>query len=76
MFPNQKMFYVLIGTYSVYFVGQAILVGNTLFIHIRDGDIYTPTARTKLLPAKSVMNIMQLFSELALLGTMYFILGN
>ena len=40
-FPNQRMFYILIGTFFAYFIGQTMLVGETLFVHITEGDVYT-----------------------------------
>jgi len=38
-FPNQKMFYLLIGTYFAYFIGQTVLGSEKLILHIQDGNI-------------------------------------
>lgn len=38
-FPNQRMFYLLIGTFFAYFVGSTILVTEKLVLHVREGDI-------------------------------------
>jgi hypothetical protein len=38
-FPNQRLFYLIIGTYFAYFLGQTILGVEKVTLHIRDGDI-------------------------------------
>ncbi len=38
-FPNQRMFYLLIGTFFAYFIGQFILVTEKLYLHVKEGDL-------------------------------------
>jgi hypothetical protein len=41
-FPNQRLFYLIIGTFFAYFLGQTILGVEKITLHIRDGDISSP----------------------------------
>ena len=74
-FPNQGLFYLIIGSYFGYFVGQAILGVESLTIHIRNGDISGAEAIRKLTPARFIMFSMEFISELVLMCVMSKILN-
>jgi hypothetical protein len=75
-FPNQRMFYLLIGTYFAYFIGQTVLSAEKLVLHIRDGDIISSQAMNKLVPARFFMFSLEFISEVVLISTMSAILNS
>ncbi len=74
-FPNQRLFYAIIGTYFAYFIGQTVLGVEKLTFHIRDGDIIDGDIILQLVPARFVMFGLEFISELVLMGTMSAILN-
>ena len=74
-FPNQRLFYFIIGTYFAYFIGQTILGVEKLTLHIRDGDILSEVTIRKLVPARFIMFGLEFISELVLMCTMSAILN-
>jgi len=74
-FPNQRLFYLIIGTYFAYFLGQTILGIEKLLFHIRDGDISGAEPMSKLVPARFIMFSLEFISELVLMYTMSIILN-
>ena len=74
-FPNQRLFYLIIGTYFAYFLGQTILGVEKVTLHIRDGDISSPETIRLLVPARFIMFGLEFLSELVLMCTMSVILN-
>ena len=38
-FPNQKMLILLVGSYSLYFIGQIVIFSSIVFFEVKCGDI-------------------------------------
>lgn len=51
-FPNQRMFYLLCGTYFAYFVGEVTFQSFQLALHIMDGDLLGPETLADLILAR------------------------
>jgi len=53
-FPNQKMLTLLVGSYTLYFIGQIVIFGSIVYFEVQCGDIpvNSENLQTRLAPQK------------------------